>query len=241
MSWELCKQIYTYDWYKAGTFVGRNYEYSPGHKTLMEPVMSVAGEGGRVLDVGCAGGQTVYAYHCAGLDAYGIDMALIANIAKENYPEIADRLSVVDLALDAIPFPDDYFALAHCGDVLEHIYDRELFGAVAEVVRVSENILCRMPMNTDSLAHDALVIETHDTTHEDRLKMIGLNDEPLRPCVGHSGTPLIHPNEHSRDFWIGLFELLGMREEPLEERFYHEPYYSSNLLSSWNSLLLRKH
>ena len=236
----VASEIYSLGWYHSFGSDVRSYEYHISHKEYMAPLLFITGEGGSLLDVGSGGGSSVYAYRCAGLDAYGVDLGLITGIARQNYPEVADRLLVVDLTCDTIPFPDDHFDLARCFDVLEHIYDRWLFAAVKEIVRVSKNIICRMPMTTDNDAHGKLVNTTHDTTHAERLGMVGLQGEPLRPCIGFTSDPVVHPSEHSRDFWVGLFDLLGMRDTPLEERFYHEPHWSSNLLSSWNSILVRK-
>lgn len=78
--------------------------------------------GKRGLDAGCgAGARDVYALWSAGYDIFGID-SVEENIAiaKEIHPQIANRLSVVDLR-GTLPFPDNYFDFVMCNAVIQHI------------------------------------------------------------------------------------------------------------------------
>jgi len=63
----------------------------------------------RKLDLGC--GPTV-AHDTNYDEVYGIDI-----INPNNF----DHIKVVDLVVEPIPFPDDYFDLVVCTDFLEHI------------------------------------------------------------------------------------------------------------------------
>ncbi|MCM8786794.1 MAG: class I SAM-dependent methyltransferase [Candidatus Omnitrophica bacterium] len=73
----------------------------------------------RVLDVGCAKGFLVYLFNNHGIDCYGID---ISEYAIENSPEnIKNKLSVVDIVNDKLPFCDNYFDLIVGLEVIEHL------------------------------------------------------------------------------------------------------------------------
>jgi len=78
--------------------------------------------GKRGLDAGCgAGARDVYSLWSAGYDIFGID-SVEENIAvaKDIHPQIANRLSVVDLRTE-LPFPDDSFDFVMCNAVIQHI------------------------------------------------------------------------------------------------------------------------
>jgi SAM-dependent methyltransferase len=78
--------------------------------------------GGKGLDAGCGpGARDVHLLCDRGYDMYGLD-AVDENIqvAKDQHPEIADRLQVADLQ-EPLPFPDASFDLALCNAVIQHI------------------------------------------------------------------------------------------------------------------------
>ena len=84
---------------------------------LMELVPS-----GKGVDAGCgAGARDVHLLWNRGYDMYGLD-AVDENIqvAKDQHPEIADRLQVADLQ-EPLPFSDSSFDLALCNAVIQHI------------------------------------------------------------------------------------------------------------------------
>ncbi|MFC1631091.1 class I SAM-dependent methyltransferase [Candidatus Omnitrophota bacterium] len=54
-------------------------------------------KGEKLLDFGCGGGTAVNYFHKKGFDAYGVDMSEVdIQRGKEEMPEIADRLAVID-------------------------------------------------------------------------------------------------------------------------------------------------
>lgn len=78
--------------------------------------------GKRGLDAGCgAGARDVYHAWSQGYDVTGID-AIEQNIqvAREQHPEIAGRVSVADLG-EALPFEDESFDFVVCNAVIQHI------------------------------------------------------------------------------------------------------------------------
>lgn len=73
----------------------------------------------RSLDIGCAKGYLVKYLQQMGVEAHGID---ISRYALENSPkEVSERLKLVDVECDRIPFPDEYFDLVTAFSVIEHL------------------------------------------------------------------------------------------------------------------------
>jgi SAM-dependent methyltransferase len=103
---------------------------------LLEPLTGLV-SGRRGLDAGCgAGARDVHHLWGKGYDVYGID-AVEENIqvAKALHPEIADRVSVVDLR-DPLEFPDDSFDFVICNAVIQHIEPDNLATLLSEFARV---------------------------------------------------------------------------------------------------------
>ena len=88
---------------------------------------------GKVLDVGCGDGTILYMLQKDyELEPYGIDISINAvNKAKER----GIKASVANLN-EKIPFPNNYFNVIFCTDVLEHLFSPE--NALQEIYRVSK-------------------------------------------------------------------------------------------------------
>ncbi len=90
------------------------------------------------LDAGCgAGARDVYNLYSCGYNILGVD-AVKENIdtAVKLHPEIADRLSLVDLK-EELPFPASSFDFVMCNAVIQHIKPR-----IVKTVTLPE--LCRV-------------------------------------------------------------------------------------------------
>ena len=90
------------------------------------------------LDAGCGAGARDVHYYCRdGYDVLGID-AVEENVAvaRTLHPEIADRISVADLARP-LDFPDESFEFVLCNSVIQHIApDQVVDVTLPELVRV---------------------------------------------------------------------------------------------------------
>ncbi len=74
----------------------------------------------RTCDIGCAEGA-IFASALRGCEAYGVDISNHAvEACRAGFPELADRVEVVDLSFDQPSFEVD-FDLVTCFDVIEHL------------------------------------------------------------------------------------------------------------------------
>jgi SAM-dependent methyltransferase len=93
-----------------------------GDAALIDRIQELVPSGCRGLDAGCgAGARDVFFYCQKGYDVYGID-AVKENIeeAQKLHPEIAQRVSVVDLR-KPLDYPDSSFDFVLCNAVIQHI------------------------------------------------------------------------------------------------------------------------
>ena len=93
-----------------------------GDTALIDCLQELVPMGSRGLDAGCgAGARDVFSYWQKGYDVFGID-AVAENIleAQRLHPEIAQRVSVVDLR-KPLPHPDSLFDFVLCNAVIQHI------------------------------------------------------------------------------------------------------------------------
>ena len=93
-----------------------------GDMALVERLQQLVLTGSKGLDAGCgAGARDVFAYWQKGYDIYGID-AVEENIgeARRLHPEIAERVSVVDLR-QPLASADSSFDFILCNAVIQHI------------------------------------------------------------------------------------------------------------------------
>jgi SAM-dependent methyltransferase len=91
--------------------------------------------GARILDVGCGKGFLLYEFSqvVPGAEVYGIDVSAYGLAhAKE---ELRGRVGRADAA--ALPFPDRSFDLVYTINTLHNLWNWQLWGALAEIERVS--------------------------------------------------------------------------------------------------------
>jgi len=109
-------------------------QFSPGYRIALEHTDVIRASGKVHLDVGCGVGFVV------GLlgsifkkDSYGVDVSQVAiELAKQTIP--ASNLKLISDGI--IPFPDDYFDLVTCFDVIEHLNQDDIIFLTKELKRV---------------------------------------------------------------------------------------------------------
>ncbi|MCX7787288.1 MAG: bifunctional 2-polyprenyl-6-hydroxyphenol methylase/3-demethylubiquinol 3-O-methyltransferase UbiG [Spirochaetes bacterium] len=94
-------------------------------------------EGLQVLDVGCGGGFLTEEIAKYGLKIVGIDPSLASLEAARSHAEkIGLRIEYLEGIGERIPFPDSFFDIVFCCDVLEHMNDyQEVLKEVKRVLR----------------------------------------------------------------------------------------------------------
>jgi len=114
-------------------------------RALSDQVLGVCGPG-RVLDAGCGMGLLVRTLLSRGIDAVGMDVAP-ACVSAGN--DAAPGRFVEGSAL-ALPFADGSFETVISTDVLEHLEERDIERAIAEMMRVARrSIFVRVSTEPD--------------------------------------------------------------------------------------------
>lgn len=90
----------------------------------------------KVLDVGCAKGFLVEALRDRGIECYGIDISEYAiSQVRDDIKPYCKVSSILD------PFPETYYDLITCIEVLEHLPERQAKHAVANLCAHSNDII----------------------------------------------------------------------------------------------------
>jgi len=127
--------IYIKEYYEGkmpGGYWGYNEERLLGHFRILASCLNKAVRPQRMLDIGCAKGYLVLSFKELNIDSYGVDISAYA-ISKAPV-EIRDKLSVISVEKNRLPFPDNYFDLVSMIDVIEHFKNVDL--CIKEIQRV---------------------------------------------------------------------------------------------------------
>lgn len=95
----------------------------------------------KILDVGCGRGDIALYLGKNSEEAIGIDYSreaiAIANSIKKNFPlSVRKKVHFRTMNIKELSFPDNYFDVVICIDVLEHLYRDEAEQALGEIKRV---------------------------------------------------------------------------------------------------------
>lgn len=78
----------------------------------------------KVLDIGCAKGFLVEGFQKLGIDAYGVDISEYAISCSSS--KVKEKLFVLDVEREKLPFPNEYFNLIVMSEVIEHLNSFDL-------------------------------------------------------------------------------------------------------------------
>ncbi len=112
--------------------------------------------GGRLLDIGCAGGRFLARGRDAGYEVFGVE----PNSAMAEHAARALGLDVWCGALEALPerFAPGSFDVVHLGDVLEHLRDLEgTFAQIHRLLRPRGLLVLQQPMTYNRTLFNALL------------------------------------------------------------------------------------
>lgn len=114
-----------------------------------------------VLDVGCASGRQLFALADHLREGQGVDIAqsFIDEAERERIKKGWTHLGFRQAMIEALPFEDNAFDRVLCGEVLEHVFDKDR--ALTELLRVLKpggTLVISVPnMNADATAWGRLL------------------------------------------------------------------------------------
>lgn len=140
------------EWGDAKKHIYLNYKFVPTHRVGLtnyvreKALLSCVDnwKGLRVLDVGCAAGNQLYSVQKEIAYGHGTDIAqslvdaAVSYSQKQGYKNLEFSRGEVE----ALAFEDNSFDVVICGEVLEHVFDKDI--ALKELLRVlkSGGTLC---------------------------------------------------------------------------------------------------
>lgn len=106
---------------------------------------------GRLLDIGCGGGDFICRMKNEGFDIYGIDTSRKAcNITKEKLG-VENSQRIFNGELEACNFPDNYFDVITLWHVLEHLYEpKKTLEEIHRILKKDGIVIIEVP-NIESL------------------------------------------------------------------------------------------
>lgn len=207
ISWDDRKAIYTPEYFDDSNGGGFNRQWweqvevwGPRARVVWE-----AFHPSSALVCGCAKGSLVkFLEAIYGVDAYGFDLSDYA-ISSCPYPEINQRLLVLDAALRSWPYDTDSMDICTCFDFLEHNPEEFIPHIIGELKRITCNyILIRSPLLSVSTEVAKKIFgRTAGFPYDKRVeivKMMGQHKE-WSPDANN----IEHPNNKKREDWVSLF------------------------------------
>jgi ubiquinone/menaquinone biosynthesis C-methylase UbiE len=134
----------------------------------------------KLLDVGCAKGFLVCAFHRLGVDAYGVDLSSYA--ISQSPIEVNNHLSQCDVEHDKLPFNDNEFDMITSLECMEHVVNHEnIISEMARVLKDGGIVTISAPKITVLRVLFNLIF----------------------------GQSKVHPSEFTKNKWITLFTSKG--------------------------------
>lgn len=152
---------------------------------------------GRVLDIGCAYGYFLYFMKDA-YEVHGCDISSHAvGVCKKTFPRRKECFAVHDIT-KPLPYPDGYFDVIICQDVIEHVPDiMPPLRHIRAALKDDGIFLFRVPIKTRYKATEVLRME-RDPTH------VSVLPEPvLEAKVKEAGFRVMD----KRYAWMGMIRL----------------------------------
>ncbi len=144
------------DWGKSKKGIYLNYKFVPTHrigltnyvreKTLLNCIKDWKGL--EVLDVGCAVGNQLYSVSSKIKRGHGVDIAQSLIDAAIEYSKEKDfkNLTFSRGEGESIDFSDNSFDVVICGEVLEHVFDKDaMLKELLRVLRPGGHLLISIP------------------------------------------------------------------------------------------------
>jgi SAM-dependent methyltransferase len=159
-------RTYGYDYFDNPDLAGLGYGGYRYDGRFADPVGRLCRHydlqtGDRILEIGCAKGYVLVEFLKRGLPVTGIDISryAIANV----HPLVRSHVTVGDAG--SLPFPDNTFDFVIAKEILPHLPESAVAGAIREAVRVSRNNLF-FEIQTGHSATELERVGKWDRTHQ---------------------------------------------------------------------------
>ncbi|MBT4850330.1 methyltransferase domain-containing protein [Candidatus Parcubacteria bacterium] len=107
-----------------------------------------------LLDCGCAAGKQLFALSKSIKAGYGTDIAqsFVDMADKHKQENNVENLFFSQSDIEEMPFEDSFFDKIICGEVLEHVFDKDIaLGELGRVLKTGGTLLITVPnMNADA-------------------------------------------------------------------------------------------
>lgn len=229
MKWEERKKIYDGKYLERQAY---SKEHDPVFARICDEMMELF-HPEKILDCGCANGWLIHQFAQRDVEAWGMEVNQSAVVdGKKRYPLITNWLLQLDCATEKWPFGDNYFDLVVAREFIEHIDDAHLFHVIGEMVRVAKKwvyfetpmVITAAGMPEDLNPQERLsqwcdwLKSLNNSPLSENLKLI--DNHPLLVSAYPLPYDIEHPNTHCREFWIGLFQLMGFKLVYFDEEHY---------------------
>lgn len=216
MNWEDRKKLYNEKYLeRQGLHNGHNATHAQIAKEIIDLFAPQ-----RVLDCGCANGFLINQLALCGIESYGVDINQAAiDDGRAKYPLIT--LLCLDMAIEKLPFDNRYFDLVIAREFIEHIDDEHLFFVIGEILRVTSKWMSfETPMVQTGAQTDwrDWLRERNAYPLVENLELI--DKHPYLVSEYPHPENQEHPNTHCREFWIGLFNLMGFEVVYFSDEHY---------------------
>lgn len=120
----------------------KNYrECSSNYNSVASPITSLLSDlvkrGDTLIDVGCASGRDLAAFHAMGLSVFGVEpVAEFRDKAFEHFPQLKGKIVVSELPNTGV---DGVFDFVTCSAVLMHIAPELLIPSIEELCRLTKS------------------------------------------------------------------------------------------------------
>jgi len=99
---------------------GMSYYLGQDKENVHQKILDLIGKNQKILDVGCASGYLGRELKKKGAEVYGIE---ISEKAGKEAKKALNGVIIGDIEKINLPYPENFFDVIVCADVLEHLFD----------------------------------------------------------------------------------------------------------------------
>jgi len=121
----------------------KSYSLGLSEKHIHQKIIGLVGKNQIILDVGCASGYLGPEIKKKGNKIFGVE---ISEKGKEEASKIFDEVILGNIEEIDLPYPEDYFDLIICADILEHLFDpKNVIMKLKKYLKDNGNLIVSLP------------------------------------------------------------------------------------------------